>query len=77
MRLAALHDGQGRYEEAEGYYCRALSLLTTVMGSDHKETTQCRDKYADLLRVLGRDEEADRLAQNTQIVVQERRGVGV
>lgn len=70
--LAALYDEQGKYDESEAHYCRALSIFTNILGCDHKETTQCRDKYTALLRSLGRDDEADTLTQNAQIVVQTR-----
>ncbi len=72
-----MYDEQGKYEEAEGHYCRALSILTTALGGEHKQTADCRDKYASLLRALGREDEADALTQNPQIVVHERANVAV
>ena len=70
--LAGLYDEQGKYDKSEAHYCRALSIFTNILGCDHKETSECRDKYTALLRSLGRDDEADTLTQNAQIVVQTR-----
>ena len=56
----ALRD-QGKYEEAESLYQRALRDGTQVQGPPGWDRNAIQERYADLLRKTGRDREADEL----------------
>jgi tetratricopeptide (TPR) repeat protein len=56
----ALRD-DGRYEEAEPLFQRALALREKIFGPDHQLTAMVRREYAKLLRATGRDDEAEQL----------------
>jgi Tfp pilus assembly protein PilF len=48
--LALLYDHQGRYDQAEPLYVRALALRERVLGPDHPHTITARQNYAILLQ---------------------------
>lgn len=56
--LATLSLRQGRVQEAQALYQRALALREHALGPDHRETVETRTKYTELLRAMGREEEA-------------------
>ena len=56
--LAALLDGQGKYDEAEALYRRALSIFEKALGPKHPKVRTYRQNYAGLLRAIGRKAEA-------------------
>ena len=53
--------GLGANEKAEGYFKRALEIEKEVYGEDSEEMKETIENYAELLRVLGREEEAETL----------------
>lgn len=60
--LGALYfRGLGENEKAEVYFKRALALEEEVYGEDSEEMKETIGDYADLLRVLGRTDEAEAL----------------
>ena len=48
--LAALYYTQGKYEEAEPLYQRALAIDEKALGPEYPDTASIRENYADLLR---------------------------
>ncbi len=53
--------GLGKNEKAEAYFKQALALEEEVYGEDSEEMKGTVREYADLLRMLGRDDEAEAL----------------
>ena len=53
--------GLGENEKAEAYFKQALALEKEVYGEDSEEMKDTVREYADLLRMLGRDDEAEAL----------------
>ena len=58
--LAGLYQAQGKYNEAEPLYKRALGIDEKTLGPDHPDVAQSLENYADLLRKTGRNSEAER-----------------
>ena len=56
--LAVCCKAQGRSDEAEAFYRRALAIFEARLGPDHPHLAVCRENYALLLREIGRDREA-------------------
>jgi tetratricopeptide (TPR) repeat protein len=56
--LAGLYDAQGKYEQAELLYQRALVIYEQQLGPEHPHTQIIRGNYVTLLRTMGRDAEA-------------------
>ena len=48
--LAALYDNQGKYEQAEKLYQRALAIAEKALGPDHPATKIVRSNLAALRR---------------------------
>ena len=44
--LAILYDVQGKYEQAEPLYQRALAICEHVHGPEHPDTAQCLNNLA-------------------------------
>jgi tetratricopeptide (TPR) repeat protein len=59
--LAYNYAAQKRYADAEPLYKRALEMQLRVLPPDHPDSRKTLDAYADLLRTLGRNEEAEKL----------------
>ena len=59
--LAALLDGQGKYDEAEKLYRRALAVFERTYGPEHYEVAVNLNNLAALCHATGRTEEAERL----------------
>jgi len=51
--LAALIDGQERFEEAEALYQRALAIFKATLDPDHPHVLLCEENYAGLLEEIG------------------------
>jgi len=60
--LASLHHVQGKYQDAEPYYKRTLEIRIKSLGAEHPDTLRVSKHYADLLKTLGRNSEADNLS---------------
>lgn len=56
--LASLYHEQGKYEQAKLLYQPALAIREQRLGLKHPDTVDTRTRYACLLRVCGRSEEA-------------------
>ena len=56
--LAAVYHAQGIYIEAERLYRKALKIVNDGLGLDHPSVPRFLDNYSDLLRKMGRDDEA-------------------
>ncbi|MFB3131729.1 MAG: tetratricopeptide repeat protein, partial [Rhodothermales bacterium] len=56
--LAGLLDSQGKYDEAEPLYRRALGIFENALGPDHPNTITARKNFQIFLREQGRDDEA-------------------
>jgi tetratricopeptide (TPR) repeat protein len=68
LHLAELYRVQGRYEEAEPFYQRALALLEKVRGREHPELLGTLTGYAALLRKTGRKAEAKQLDDRAEAI---------
>ena len=62
--LAYLYRKQGKYEQAEPLYQRALAIREQQLGPEHPSTQITQGNYASLLRAMGRDAEAVALETN-------------
>jgi tetratricopeptide (TPR) repeat protein len=58
LTLGYLYKVQGKYEQAEPLYERALAICEQQLGLKHPDTQSTRRNYVALLRAMGRDEEA-------------------
>ncbi|MFN5613840.1 MAG: tetratricopeptide repeat protein, partial [Pseudanabaena sp.] len=43
--LAELYRAQGKYNEAEPFYLRAIQILEKALGSEHPNTVTVRQNY--------------------------------
>ena len=59
--LALLHVDLEQYSDAETLYEQALRIRKKALGPAHPEVATSLENYADLLGMLGRDEEAKEL----------------
>ncbi len=64
--LARLYSDQDKYSEAEPLYVRSLQILKQSLGPHHLNTQRVRQNYADLLRAMGRNEEAKQLEEGNE-----------
>ena len=55
---ARLFHEQGSYEDAENLFGAAVVILRSMMGEKHSEVARAYDNYAELLRDMGRPDEA-------------------
>jgi hypothetical protein len=56
---ASHYRDQGKYEEAEPLYQQALGILEHAFGLNHPRTNSTRVHYIQLLREIGRGDEAN------------------
>jgi len=66
--LALIKHAGKNFDEAEKYYKRALKGKETALGANHAEVLRIKSNYADLLRVRGRNEEAQKLSNSSRVV---------
>jgi tetratricopeptide (TPR) repeat protein len=57
--LAVVYEAQGKYGAAAPLYQRALALLERTLGPEHPNLAAALDNYADLLRKMRREAEAE------------------
>ncbi len=50
--LAILYWTQGKYEQAESLYQRALTTYERVLGPEHPDTVRTRENYTNLLQEM-------------------------
>jgi tetratricopeptide (TPR) repeat protein len=61
--LAALYRAQGKYDQAEPLYKRALAILEKALGPEHPDVATVLGNYAALLEKTNRQAEAEKLRQ--------------
>ena len=61
--LAALYAKQGKYEQAEPLFQRALAIRERVLGAEHPDTASSLNNLAILYRNQGKYEQAEPLYQ--------------
>ena len=66
--LASLYHAQGNYAQAEPLYRRALAILTKAVGPEHPNVATMLGNYADLLRKMDRDSEAEKMEARAQAI---------
>jgi tetratricopeptide (TPR) repeat protein len=59
--LASLHHAQGRYDDAEPLYTRALTIREEILGPDHPDTVISLNNLAKLYQAQGRYDDAEPL----------------
>jgi tetratricopeptide (TPR) repeat protein len=59
--LASVYRAQGKFDEAVEMYQRALSICSSQLTAEHVGAIAVRKGFAELLRQMGRDEEAKKL----------------
>ena len=57
--LAVVYEAQGKYDMADPLYQRALTLLERTLGPEHPNLAAALENYADLLRKMQREAEAE------------------
>src|SRR5688572_30663805 len=55
-----------KYEDAEGFYQRALSIRRVIFGEEHPWFAVSLDNLAELSRAAGKHDEANRLAERAK-----------
>ena len=66
--LGALYREQGKYAQAEPLYRRALAIQEKALGPEHPQVATVLENYADLLRKMKRDAEADKMEARAQAI---------
>ncbi|MBX9669108.1 MAG: tetratricopeptide repeat protein [Candidatus Obscuribacterales bacterium] len=66
--LALLKHAARSFNEAEKYYRRALKGKERGLGANHPDVLRIKSNYADMLRVMGRDEDAQAMSTSTRVV---------
>ncbi len=66
--LALLKHAGRSFNEAEKYYKRALKGKEKGLGSNHPDVLRIKSNYADMLRMLGRDDDAQAMSSSTRVV---------
>jgi hypothetical protein len=69
--LAQLCQQQGKHEQAEALYQRALHIREHHLGKTHPETEKTRRAYAAFLRLLERDTSAHVLGTGDKPLAEE------
>ena len=67
-RLAALYYSQGKYNEAEPLYRRALSIWEKALGPEHPDVATVLENYALLLRKTNREAQAEELEARARAI---------
>jgi len=65
--LARLYHDQGKYEEAEPLYQRALAIVEKTLGV-HPNVALCLENYAGLLEKMKREDEAAKLRERAKVI---------
>ncbi|HEY9775417.1 MAG TPA: tetratricopeptide repeat protein [Planktothrix sp.] len=66
--LANCYRQQGRFEEAEPLYKRALTVKTSQVGPVSYDLIPILENYAKMLRGAGRDEEAEKMDYKALVI---------
>ena len=60
-----LYQKQGKYGEAEPLFKRALAICEQSLGPEHPDTQSMRQGYVSLQQVMGCDEDAKKLEEDS------------
>ncbi len=66
--LAAFYKARGEYARAEPLYQQALAIMQKTLGPEHPDTARVLWWYADLLKKLGREDEASELERRFNLI---------
>ncbi len=66
--MGEVYRAQGKYNEAEPPYQRALAIDEKALGPDHPRVATVLENYAALLHKLNRDAEADKMQARAQAI---------
>ena len=66
--LAERYYKEGKYDEAEPLYKRALEMMKKSLGPDHPDVAQTLENYAALLRKTGRGDEAAKMEARAEAI---------
>jgi len=66
--LATLYFDQGRYAESERLHRRSLTIRENALGPEHPKVATALENYADTLRKLGRETEAQRMETRAKAI---------
>ncbi len=58
----------GRYAEAERLFARALFIRETGSGASHPEVAETLEDYAELMRQMGRVQEAEPMEERARAI---------
>ena len=72
--LAGLLESQGKYEEAEPLYRRALKIYEKALGPDHPSVATTLNNLATLYKSQGKYEEAEPLYRRALKIIKEKLG---
>lgn len=68
-RLALSYKSQGRYDDAEKIYVRAVEMREAIVGSLSKDLLPLLEQYAGLLRIVKRDQEAEKIEKRIHFIM--------
>lgn len=68
-RLALCYKSQGRYDDAEKIYVRAVEMREAIVGSLSKDLLPLLEQYAGLLRIVKRDQEAEKIEKRIHFIM--------
>jgi tetratricopeptide (TPR) repeat protein len=68
-RLALCFKSQGRYDDAEKIYVRAVEMREAIVGSLSKDLLPLLEQYAGLLRIVKRDQEAEKIEKRIHFIM--------
>jgi serine/threonine protein kinase len=68
-RLALCYKSQGRYDDAEKIYVRAVEMREAIVGSRSKDLLPLLEQYAGLLRIVKRDQEAEKIEKRIHFIM--------
>jgi tetratricopeptide (TPR) repeat protein/DNA-binding transcriptional regulator YiaG len=66
--LAAFYKAKGEYARAEPLYQKALAIMQKTLGPEHPDTARVLWWYADLIKKLGREDEASELERRFNLI---------
>jgi tetratricopeptide (TPR) repeat protein len=69
-----MHQNQGKYEEAEPLYQRALDIFEQKLGPNHPHIAFTLHNLANLYRDQGKDQRAEPLYQRALAICEQRLG---
>lgn len=65
-KLAQLYSAQGRYQEAEPLYLKAITTRAQTLGPNHTAIAAMLDQYAVLLHKMNKEEQARKIEERAR-----------